>query len=433
MVAHKHINRSLIAYFPETTVCSPPADWGASGTNFEHLGVDISGVKQSLIVDPTMETRAKAMGKRHLIKGHRNVDWSFRGKLHGIGAETTEDSQVAATYLATLLEWCLGGMTRTYTRAVVSAADAKTITVGAGLTTGFVVGACIAVEDTTSPAAQYDQKPIVRQIASVDAGTDTITLTEVLPFVPAAGDIIHATITLHVDETFLEDAARGAALHTMNFLHKRTNGDTNTLYQFEGTVASLAIQGLGKGQLPELIFNCLSANFRHSGEDSLTEPTFASIEGKPQLSCGVDMLCTISAAGGTTSDLVDVREVTFETGVTRTREETTTEVDDRFEGMATYGVQFSDTKVNLNLSGYAPAWYAALKADTEYRFNLQQPGPGTGAGKGWAILMPRCRVVATPTLVNNTATLGAQVELAAMTPSLATTELGTSPFVIALF
>ena len=433
MVAHRHNNRSWLAYFPETTVCSPPADWSVSGVSIEHLGVDVSGVKAKYIGDPTMEQRAKLMGKRARIPGDRNVDWSFRAKLHGVGAETATGNQVAATYLSTLLEWTLGGVHRSYTRAVVSSANAYTLTVGNGLTTGFVVGACVAVEDTTSPAAQYDGKPILRQIASVDGGTHTITLTEALPFTPASGDVIHATITAYVDEDVLEDAVRGGSLHTMNWLHKRTRNDTDTIYQLEATVANLGITNLGKGQLPELVFSCMSANFRHSGEDDLSEPTFSSTVGYPQLSNGPDLLCSIVDASGTTSELMDVREVTFETGIQRTREETTTEVDDRFEGMATYSANFGDAKFGVTISGYTPDWYAGLDASTRYRITLTQPGPGTGAGKGWGIIMPKGQLVATPGLVNGTATLGAQLEFEAMNPALAATEIGTSPFVIAIF
>lgn len=434
MTAHKHINRSILAYFPETTVCQPPANWAADGTSFEHLAVDVSGVKAQHIADPTMEgTWAKGQGHRRRIKGHRNVDWSFRVKLHGVGVETAEDSQVAETYLARLIRWCLGGINRSYSREVVSSANAYTLTVGNGLTTGFVVGACVAVEDTTSPNAQNEGKPILRQIASVNGLTHTITLTEALPFTPAAGDMIHATLTMFVDETVLEDAVRNGSLHTMNFLHKRTRGQTDTLYQLEATVANLSIANLGKGQLPELSFACMSANFKHSGEDDLTEPTFSSTVGYPQLSNGVDVMMSIADASSTAADMQDVREVSFEPGIQRTREETTTEVDDRFEGMATYSATFGPAKFGVTLSGYSPEWYAGLKADTEYRLTLQQPGPGTGGGKGWGIIVPRAQLVATPTMQIGNATLGTQLEWEAMLPSLAATEIGTSPFVIALF
>lgn len=434
MTAHFHTNRSVLATFPESTVCSPPADWAASGVAFEHLGVDVSGVKQSLLVDPTMELRAKAMGKRLKIKSTRNVDWSFRAKLHGIGAETATDSQVAATYLSDLLAWGFGAQHRTYTRAVVSSANAYTITVGAGLTTGFVAGALVAIEDTTSPAAQYAGKPVLRQIASVDAGTDTITLTEACPFTLAAGDVLHATISIYVDEDVLQDAVRSGSLYTRNFYHRRVMGsNVDTAYQLEGTVASVAFANLARGQLPEVVFNCLSANFLHSGEDSLAAATFSSVVGFPQLSNGVDLLCWISDASGTDATMVDVREAAFEPGITRTREETTTEVLDRFDGMSTYSATFGDTKFTTTLAGYLPAWYASLEDGDEFRITFTQPGPGTGAGKGWGFLIPRAQLAMTPTLAAGGTTFGSALEFQAMIPSLASTELGTSPFVIGLF
>lgn len=433
MVAHKHVNRSILATAAETTPCVPPT-WGAEGTNFEHLGVDISGVAQAFLVDPTMESRAKAQGKRARIAGIRNVDWSFRTKLHGLGLETTENSQAAATYLSNLLEWGFGSQTRTYTRAVVSSANAYTLTVGEGLTTGFAAGACVAVEDATSPAAQYNGKPVLRQIASVDAENDTIVLTEALPWgASAAGDIIHATITIAIDETYLEDAIRSGSVRTRSFYHRRANGaDTDHIWELLGTVASVGFANLGRGQLPEVVFNCLSANFKHSAGDGLSAASFASIEGKPQLSNGLDLMCSIADASGTTSNLVDVREVSIEPGITRTREETTTELTDLFEGMSTYSATFGDVKFNATLAGYSPAWYAALAAGTEKRIHFWQPGPGTGAGKGWGFILPRASLIATGLAVGSQ-TFGAQLEFQGMIPSLADTELGTSPLVIALF
>lgn len=429
-VAHKHANRSFLAFYPETAVCTPPADWAADGTIFEHLSVDVANVKPVLIDDPTLETRPKWQGKRAKIKGARGVDWSFRAKMHGLGAETAEGDQADETYLATLLAWCFGGMVRTYTRLVDSSANAYTLTVANGDEAGFVVGACVAVEDVSAAAGTaFYKKPILRQIGAI-SGQD-ITLTEALPFTPAAGDKIHATITIYVDDTVLEDAVRGNALHTMNLLHKRTQGDTNTLYQLEGTVASLAIGGLGKGQLPELTFSCLSGNFKHSGVDSLTEPSFGTPVGFPQLAGGPDLWCSIVDASGTTTSSLDVREVAFEPGITRTREETTTTVSDPFEGMSSYSVTHGDAKFSLTLSGYSPTWYQMINDGTEKRVSFSQPGPGTGAGKGWGIIMPRAQVVSNS--LNAGTVLNNAVELTALKHELAATEIGTSPFVIALF
>lgn len=433
-MAHYHTNRSILATFPETTVCEPPADWAADGVAFEHLAVDVSNVKQSLLADPTMETRAKAAGKRLKIKSTRNVDFSFRAKLHGIGAETAEDSQVGATYLSDLLAWGFGAQHRTYTREVTGSDNAYTLTVGNGLTTGFAVGCLVAVEDKTSPSAQYAGKPILRQVATVNAITHKITLTEALPFTPAAGDMIHATISIYVDEDVLQDAVRSGSLYTRNFYHRRIMGsNTQTIYQLEGTVASVAVANLARGQLPELVFSCLSANFRHSGEDSLAAATFSSIEGEPQLSNGVDLLCWISDASGTTASMVDVRDAAFEPGITRTREETTTEALDRFDGMSTYSATFGDAKFTTTLAGYLPAWYASLEDGDEFRVTFTQPGPGTGAGKGWGFVMPRAQLAATPTLAAGGTTFGASLEFHAMIPTLGSTELATSPFVIGLF
>ena len=427
MPNHKYQNRSWLAFAAEASIGEAPANWG-TGVHFEHLGCDVSGVKANLVVDGTMETSSKAQNKRARLKGPRGVDWSFRAKCHGLGATAAEDAQAATEYLGTLLGWALGGTSRSYRRAVVSAADAHTITVGAGKATGFAVGQVVWVQDLTSPSAANAGKPHARQIVSVDGGTDTIELHADLPFVPASGDVIYAATTNFLDEDVLEDAAANDA--TMAFFHKRTSGDTDTLYQMVGSVANLSIANLGKGQAPEFAFSVMSANFKHSGEDSLTEPTLAAIVGKPQLVNGPDLTCLLMEYGSTTPIKVHVRDVAMEIGASRTREETTTEVYEGVEGLSTYSAQYGDTKATMTLATYDPAFYGGMSTDKEYSLLLYNPGPGTNAAKGWAIMLPRVVLTATPGMVNGTATLGTQLEFCALIPDTGDTEIATSPILI---
>lgn len=421
MAAHHSNHRSTLAFFPEVTAAISTTDWAADGTAIDHLAVEINS-KEALVVDPTLEGRIQSVGKRRRIRGIRNNDATVRVKLHGTGATTAEDSQVAETYLSQILEWCMGGVHRSYTRDVVSSANAYTLTVGVGLTTGFLPGCLIAVEDTTSPTAQNTGKLHFARVASVNAGTDTIVLTEALPFTPAANDRIHGTITLYIDETVLEDAIRNGTVNTWSWYHKRVgaSGGTDEIWQLEGCVATPSFANFARGQLPEVSLAIMAANFKHSGTDSLTNVSFSTVEGKPQLSMGKDVRCSIASTAATTRVGQDINAFAIEPGFSRVRVETATEEVERFEAMSTYSMAPGECKITATIVPYSDDWYAAIAAETSFRIMFYQPGPGgstaAGAGKSWAICMPKAQVSATPSRADVNEIHGAQVEFAAMEP-----------------
>lgn len=439
MAGHHSIHRQTLAMYQETTACAPPASWSGDGTPIEFISIDVNP-KEALVADPTAERRILATGKRRRIRGVRNVDWSMVLKLHGRGAATVEDSQATDTYLTKILGWVCGGVHHSFTREVLSSTNAYTLTVGEDLTVGFVPGCLVAVEDTTSPTAQNAGKLHFARVASVNVGTDTIVLTEALPFTPAPGDVIHATSTVYVDETVLEDAIRNGAIHTMNWHHQRHNSGTEEIWQLEGTVASFKPQNLNRGQLPQLALSCMSANFRFSGDDGLTFQSFPAAEGSAQLSQGLDVRCSIASTAATTRGAVDVNAADFEPGFTRVRVETSTEEVDRFDGMSTYSVAPGDTKMTMTVLPHASTWYAAIADALSFRIMYYQPGPGgsTGAsaGKAWAICVPKSQIAATPSRVDVNEVHASQVEFSAMVPDDTSggsnAELENSPFVIGL-
>lgn len=435
MAGTKHKHRNWLAFQTESAPCVPTGSWD-SATWIEFVSLDLANVKQKLITDPTLERRGMAVGKRKRIHGDHNVEWSAGLKLHGTGATTATDSQVAETYLMTIGKWCMGGLHRSYTRAIASAADAHTLTVGVGKTTGFVPGCMVYVEDTTSASAANSSKLHLRRVVSVDAGTDTIVLSEDLPFTPASGDLIHGTGTLYIDESYLESAVRSGTIRTLAWFAKFTKGDTEHIYQLEGTVGSFAIQGLGRGELPSLMLSMMSANFRHSGQDDLTEPTPGSPQGKPQLSNGLDVLFNVGDYGDETLTTHAANAVSFDPGLTRSVVPSTTEDIDRFEGLADYSFTPGETKMSATLVPYASAWYGALKDGDEHRLTLYQPGPGSGPGKAWGIHIPRAQLIATPGRVDVEQVHGVALEWGAMIADDATggsnEELELSPFLIAL-
>lgn len=420
-MAHHSIHRQWLAFFQETTPCTPPeapATWASAGTPIEFISVDLAP-KEALLVDPTAETRIQSVGKRRRIKGIRNIDWSAVIKLHGLGAATPEGETAGLTALSQILTWCCGGVHYSNTEEIVSG-TATTLVVGNGLTASVIPGCLIAVEDTTSPTAQNLGKLHFARVVEVDDGTDTITLAEDLPFTPAAGDVMHGVATIYVDEDYLEDAIRAGSIRTWNWFHKRAKTGTEELWQLEGCVGSFTINNLGRGQLPQIALSIMAANFRYGGEDGLTSPSFGTPQGKPQLSMGKDVRCSISNYSTTTRTTVDVNATTFEPGLNRVRVETATEEIERFEGMSTYSVAPTDCKMTFTVLPHADSWYGALHDDADYRITLYQPGPGgsaaAGAGKSWCIMMPRAQISETPSRVDVNEVSGASVSFSAMEP-----------------
>lgn len=430
-MAHFHIARSWLAGpFPEVTPCIGPADWGAQQW-LEHLAVDVAGIEEALIPDPTLEREVLSTGKRRRIRGIRNCGFSARLKMHGTGVATVVDSQVAETSLSKVLAHCMGGSHRTYTREILSGTT-TVITFAADKTVGYVPGCLVAFEDTTAPADADEGKLHFRRVIAVDA--TTITLSEELPFTPAADDLAHGTITIHCDEAWLEDAVEEAG--TASWLIKKTKLGTDYLWEVLGSVASFSIANLSRGQLPEVALAVLGANFKHSGEDGLTDPTPGTALGKPQLSMGIDAQMLLGVYGNDTLTRVDYNQAAFDVGFTRERVETGSENIDMFHGMSTYTVGVGDTKATLTLVPFSPAYYGYLENGTDLRWTLYQPGPGSGAGKAWALHMPRVQVSKTPGRADVNNVHASTVEISAMIADDATggslADLEKSPFLIGL-
>lgn len=430
-MAVRSIHRKLFGFYDETTPCVAPASWQNDATYIEHLKCD-PAIKQTIITDPTLETRIMSVGKRKKIKGLRNCELSAEIKLHGTGAVTADGDPVEETYLATILEHVMGGLVL---------GNATTLTGGSTTVpevddaTGIVPGMLLAFIDTTSPSAENTGKLHFRRVLSID--TLDVTLSEALPFTPASGDIVAGTITNHIDEEFLEDAvAAGATWAWFVQQTKPGSGGTDLLWVIEGSVASFQLQNLSRGQLPSLALSIMGANFRHGGVDGLTNVTPPEIVGNAQLSMGIDVQCSIQNYGTTTINEVDVNQCAFDVGYTRERVETTTENIDRFEGTATYTIKPGSTKFTCTLVNYDDAWYQKLEQGQEFRINFYQPGPGKGAGYGWCLHVPRAQLMSTPGRADVNEVHGVTLEFEAMEPDDCTggsdVELEKSVFLLGL-
>lgn len=388
----KSIHENFLGFFPETTLCVPPADaaaWVSDGTFMHHISCDMSGVKQAFVKDPSLEGRAFATGTRQVRKGSRNCAFTASLPFHGTGVTTADAAQVAQTHLGQILEHCMGGVHRGMRHAVVAG---TTTEVELAAVTNVSVGATLWFQDTTSPTTKNAGKLHPRRVIEID--TVTVTLSEALPFTPAAGDIAHPSIDGYLDADVLVDAFGTPS--TFSWFSRKSRSGTDLLWEMVGCVASMKLDGLSKGGLPALNLDIMACDFKHGGADGLTNPAPTVFKGQPQLALGRNALCNIGTYGNSAINSLNVTNVSFEPGFTRVRQDSTTEPDDRTEGTATYSFAPGETKITMTVSGYSDDWYAALEAGTEYRISYYMPGDGSGAGKSWALHIARAQLLNTP-------------------------------------
>lgn len=393
-MAQKSIHRSTVAFFQEVTPALAPVDaaaWAADGTSIEHLAANTDDVKQTLIDDMTMERRSLSTGTRLKRKGLRNNGAKVSVKLHGTGAVTADTVTVTETYLGTLLEHCMGGLYLGTSTTVTGGTATVPILDNVD---DLIPGCYIAFEDVTSPTSKNTGKLHPRRVLSINTMTKAVTLSEALPFTPANTDKAHGVEANYVGEAWLEDAV--AAGGTMSWWFQKTQSGTDLLWQVEGSVASMKFGGLGRGELPQVDLDIMAANFKHGGDDSLTWVDFPAPEGHAQLSCGRDILCSLGVYGNTAANYVHIATVEFDPGYTRVRNETTTENVDRFEGTASYTYKPGKVRFTVTINQYASSWYANLADDSYFRITFYQPGDGSGAGKMWALHIPKAQLVETP-------------------------------------
>lgn len=430
---HQHVYPQSVAFFEETEVCVPPPNWAVQ-TAIEFISFDLSGVKETLIADPTAERRAMAVGERQRVPGPRNCTASAVLKLHGLGTTTADTMQAPNTYLARILKHCMGQAIRGYS-TTIDGPGTDAIPVVADIT-GIIPGVMLWFEDTTTPSAQNTGILHPRRVISVNGGTKAVTLSEVLPFEPADGDKVHATVTAAFDHDYLVDAVAAGGTVQWYIKRENTNVGTDLLWTLEGSVASFKLDGLGRGSLPTINLDIMAANFRHGAADGLTNVALGTPEGHAQLSMGTNVRMLISPSSSNTYVEVDQVTAALDIGVARKQTASHTERLHRFDGLASYHYDPSASTMAVTVIGYTDDWYAALKAGTTYRLTLYQPGDGSGAGKAWCVHAPLARLIETPARSDVEMVHGVALKFQLVEPSDATPaaneNLEKSRFLIAL-
>lgn len=421
-----------ISFYKEPSPCTPPANWPNDGTAIEYVSCNLDGVTEELLEDPTAEAREGAVGNRHRVKGRRNGTFTVVCKMHGVGTVTASGATVAQTALGELITSCYGGAHLGTSHVIVGgSATAPELNSVAGI----VPGCMLAFEDISSPTLENDGFPVCRRVLSVDGDTKVITLSEALPWTPAADDPVHACITVYRSSHILRDAVAAGQTYCWYIKH----GDTADLqYRLDGCAHSGSIEGLSLGGLPTFTINGQNANHVHGAEEGLTDiADLGEPEGFPQLGMGLDMTLSIQEVGNTAPNIVVANAVEFDAGTVRSKVESVTKRDFRFHGLATYSLARGQTTLSVTLAEYDNDWLAGLNANKRYRVTLTQPGAGGGAGSGFCIHLPNAHLVSTPgkTAVgdNHGTTLVFEASESNDTIGGSNVDLQKSRFLVALF
>lgn len=430
-MANQHlVTEKTISIFPEVTPCVPPDDWAADGTAIEFVSINLDGVAEEQIVDPTAEARHFAVGNRQRRRGRRNGTHSLVVKQHGTGVVTADGDTVVQTYLGTLWAHCLGAVHLGTSHVITGGTATQPILDSVA---GIVPGCMLAFQDTTSPVSRDLGMPVCRRVLSIS--TLTLTLSEALPWTPAAGDPVHAAITVYPHAHNLRDAvAAGGTLA----IYVREGDDESLNTRLDGCVHSAKLDGLALGSLPTLTMEGMHANWARGDEDGLADiADLGEPEGEPQLSMGLDVSISIQEYGNSAINEIDAAAVTFETGITRSRVETVTGKTFRFHGTATYTVASGQTTMAITVAAHLSDWYEGMQAGKSYRVTMTQPGAGAGAGSGWCVHMPRARLVATPGKADVNGNYGTTLSFEASEPDDTTggslVDLQKARFLVAMF
>lgn len=423
-------SESLLSFFTEVTPCTPPADWAADGTPIEFVSANLDGVAEEQLVDPTAEARHLAVGNRQRIRGRRNGTHTIVVKQHGTGVVTADAATVTQTALGTLWTHCLGASHLGTSHVITGGTATQPIL---DSVTGIVPGCMLAFEDTSTPTAQNDGFPVCRRVLSIS--TLTLTLSEALPWTPAADDPVHACITVYPHAHNLRDAV--AAGNTIAW-YVRQGDDESLNTRLDGCVHSAKLEGLSLGGLPTLTMEGMHANWARGTQDSLADITdLGTPEGEPQLSMSLDVSLSVQEFGNTAINEINANAVTFEPGITRSRVETVTGKTYRFHGTATYTVAAGQTKMMITVAAHLSDWYEGMTAGTAYRITMTQPGTGAGAGSGWCVHLPKARLISTPGKTDVNGNYGTTLEFEATEPADTTggslVDLQKARFLVAMF
>lgn len=395
---------SQLAYFPETTQGTPPANgvaWVAGGRRIRHLAsaLDPSGLAQAVVEDERSQT--SVFGLNTKVKGLRGVQQPVGLYLTGSGATTADGDQIAETDLMILLEHALGGLHRSNS-TVLDAGGHTTTVINVEDATNIIEGCLIAIEDTSADSLLY-----VRRV--LDVSTLAITLDEALPFTPVDDDVVHGMATAYIDETILVDSNGAGGPYTMSWLIQKGLPAALENWQLHGGKLQLDSIDLPRGGLPSVSGTIFAASFVGPGTAPSPSWTVAP-SGPAPVSIGPRTEIQFQDYGTTTANHIQVGECSITVGVPVVVTETVTEVQSNMEGVASYATQPADTMTTLGIVPMAASFWADFAVDQFISFRWSKIA---GPGQIFAIAMPRCEIASMPKRGTQNAVSRADVELRA--------------------
>jgi hypothetical protein len=411
---------SQLAFFPEVTQGTPPADaaaWASGGTRIRHVGesLDPSQIGQAVVEDMRSQ-----LGIFHLntkVKGLRNTSFPHDTYLTGSGGATAPAAQIATNPLATFLGHCLGGLSRSNT-TVVTGGTTLNPTVTA--TTNLAVGQLVGFVDTSEGSGRI---LAVREITAIN--TLTLTLDDVLPFTPANGDVMHAMATAYVDETVLVNSAVGPT--TWSWLIQKGLAAALENFQLMGCKSALTNIELPRGELPLLKCNTLAANF--VGPESAPSPTWVGDpSGSAPVALGPTTEWQYQTVGTTTANLIQQYGFNLDVGVPVVPIDTNSEVQANMQGRQAYTTAPADTICKLGIDYAATPW-TQFAADTAKYLRFAKIAL---PGQVIAIKLRNCEINGTPRRGRNGDVSSAELELRARPDTTAATQLAQSKLLIAI-
>jgi len=414
---------SHLAYWPESTPGTGPADasaWGTNGLPIRHDpdSLDVSGFQQT----PIEDTRNKdiGFGLDRKQRGLKSGEFPFTVHLAGGEAVPAIDATIAQTRVSRLLKHAMGGeQLGNHTFCKVGGTHAVN-SVEVDDTTNIVLGSLINVVDDDAPGIAN-----IRQVIGIS--TDVLTLDEDLPFTPVDNDDVHAVITNYIDETVL--SCSHTQTNTFSW-HIRKGITSLGTELWEATCCKSALTSIevGRDDLLRASFNTMFAAFQ--GPNDLSLPTFSNSEGGlAGTIIGPTVHCQLQDYGEDTQNSVKVASITIDPGIPVTRVETTTEATAGSAGTGTYSFTPADTLITLNLVGLTSSFWDDWDDDV---FKLFRYSTRRADGKNIAICAPRCEVVQTPqrSTANDVSSTSIVLRAHPNTTTTATTALWRSKLLI---
>lgn len=428
---------SLLTYFSETTQGTAPADaaaWIANGVRLRHIAdtLDISGVERQFLEDMRNQYRVK--GNEPRVQSIDNPEFPFAVYGHGLGETTASGAQVATDapgyQLMLLLSHAIGGISRGYSNTVSGAASTTT-TVDVTDASNHAVGDFIAIEFQTA----YGDYPVTtawpRRITAINTGgaPHVITIDQALPQAPAAGDAVHACVTVYHDEDVLCDSA-AAAGRTRSWLVQKgmpgAGASVRESWVFKGCVATLQQMSFARAGLLQFAFQVMAGS--HDDPTDGIWPTAWSTNaelGLAPLAITPQTEVWCVTTGVTTNTLIHVSKFDVEPGVPRVRTETLTTSAAAMQGTYNYATQPADTTISMAITPFGIAQWTDQLAETEKILRWARLGP---AGGGFAVHFPRVSHAMTPKRGVNNATTDVEVNLLAHEDTSGSNNLQRSTF-----